>query len=191
MAGRFIIRTRKQAVTFFTVFGIVALFLLLISIPFGHGIGTILILLLIIIALGLLRKKRPELFALLRKKKPGSGFQTSTTDRPLTHGDAHHTYMMLIGLNATQKDRILVDASPFVVGRDSSCNAVLTDNYVGRRHLIIEYDREGGKRYVTDCSMNGSYLNSSRLPKGEKCPVQHGDTLQMGGTAFSIEFVNY
>lgn len=191
MAGRSKIRTRKQAVTFFAVFGIVALFLLLLSIPFGHGIGTILILLFIIIALGLLRKKRPELFMLLKQNKQGMSFQTSSTDKPLTHGDAHHTYMMLIGLNATQKDRILVDASPFVIGRDSACNAVLTDSYVGRRHLIIEYDREGGSRYVTDCSMNGSYLNSARLPKGERRPVQHGDTLQMGGTAFSIEYVNY
>lgn len=184
----FRIHTRPQAVAFFVAFGIASAFLMFLAILFGRFLGALLMVLIIIVALGLLRRGQPRLFELL--KREGPPLPAPRPPEPLPHPAGHRTYMMLIGLSV-QGSRISVNTSPFVIGSSEEADFCLSDSYVSGRHAILEYDPAEEGRYVTDASRNGTYVNSRRLPKGERTALHHGDTLQIGDTVFSVEYVSY
>lgn len=181
---------RRKAIAVFMAFGFTTAFLILLSIPFGHGVGTILVILLAIVALGILRKKCPGLFNALKRSK----LPIDEGPKPI-HGSIHpelqRTYVMLIGLNTSEASRIAINKSPFIVGNSDEADFKVTDAYVSRTHMSIEFDDASKQRFVTDLSRNGTFLNGNRLTKGEKHPILHGDTLMIGSAAFTVEFVYY
>jgi hypothetical protein len=64
-----------------------------------------------------------------------------------------------------------------VLGRSRSCDRVITDPFVSRRHAVIRY--LDGRWLLRDCdSMNGSYLNGSRI--ASEVEVRPGDELTLG-----------
>lgn len=70
----------------------------------------------------------------------------------------------------------LVDDRPKTVGRASSCDLVLADNSVSRRHAMLV--RDGDRYFLTDLgSTNGTYLNGRCIRQAEVVP---GDHLQLG-----------
>jgi Inner membrane component of T3SS, cytoplasmic domain len=78
-------------------------------------------------------------------------------------------------LDALASDR------PSVIGRSRSCDLVLHDDSVSRRHLMLTVD--GGHVVVTDLgSTNGTLLNGRWITQAEARP---GDVLRLG----EIEFV--
>lgn len=183
---------RRQAVGFFVAFGIVVLFLVFLSIPFINPVmGPLIVVLLTVIVLGVLRLKKPELFSALKRAKYFTGQPSQGPVDPLPHEETHRSYLMLIGLSSSNQYRITVNESPFIIGRDSASNFKVEDRYVSERHMIIQYDVNEKKRMVTDVSSNGTYLNGKRLQKGLPTPLEHGDTLQIGGVVFSVEFVHF
>ena len=184
-------QARRKALEFFAVYGIVTLFLLFLSIPFGRGIGTILVVLAAIVTLGVIRRKKPELFSALKKKTDALPEDEDRLEAPPSHTESHRAYVMLIGLNASSPYRITINESPFVIGNSDDVNYKVRDEYVSKRHISIEYDPNSKERLVTDISRNGSFLNGQALQKGVKRPLRHGDTLQIGRIAFSVEFVHF
>jgi len=73
----------------------------------------------------------------------------------------------------------------FTIGRDSDRDLILSTAGVSRRHarLLIS----GSELYIEDSgSRNGTYLNGSRIE--EQAPVQHNDTLQIGGYEFTFRY---
>jgi len=64
-----------------------------------------------------------------------------------------------------------------VVGRSSSCELVLTDDTVSRRHAELRI--EGGRWLLRDLgSSNGTWVNGRRVVEAE---VRPGDVLHLGG----------
>ncbi len=76
---------------------------------------------------------------------------------------------------------VLKDQS--MVGRDPSCEIVVTDGSVSRRHARLE--RRGGEWWVVDQgSANGTYVNSLRVAEQA---LRQGQELRFGALAFRVE----
>jgi hypothetical protein len=70
-----------------------------------------------------------------------------------------------------------------MVGRDPSCELVVTDGSVSRRHARIE--KRGTAWWVVDQgSANGTYVNSLKVSEKE---LKNGQELRFGALAFSID----
>jgi len=69
-----------------------------------------------------------------------------------------------------------------VIGRDPSCDIVLSDDKCSRRHAIIEETAEG--LVVRDAgSANGVHVNGRRL---ERSRLNPGDTVRLGDTVLEV-----
>lgn len=79
--------------------------------------------------------------------------------------------------------QLLTQKPDIVIGRDPSCDIVLNDKDVSRKHARVFY--KGETVYVEDLkSTNGVFLNGKRINKIEK--LQSSDTLFIGLHAFSL-----
>lgn len=68
---------------------------------------------------------------------------------------------------------------PFVIGRQSSCDGVLSDAAVSRRHA--QFAHKAGTWLLTDLdSRHGTYLNGIRLDPTASSPVSDGDQVRIG-----------
>ena len=71
------------------------------------------------------------------------------------------------------------------VGRDPSCEVVVTDGSVSRRHARLE--RRGASWWVVDQgSANGTYINSLRVAEQE---LKDGQEIRFGALAFRADIV--
>lgn len=78
-----------------------------------------------------------------------------------------------------------VEMEPSMVGRDPSCEIVVTDGSVSRRHARLE--RRGLAWWVVDQgSANGTYVNSQRIAEHA---LKAGQELRFGALAFRVELV--
>ena len=69
-----------------------------------------------------------------------------------------------------------------VIGRDPSCDIVLSDSRCSRRHAVIEETADG--LVIRDTgSANGIYVNGRRL---EQSPLHPGDTVRLGDTVLEV-----
>lgn len=72
-----------------------------------------------------------------------------------------------------------------VVGRHDSCDVVLDDPLVSRRHAVVSFD--GENLAVEDLgSVNGVLLNGRRVHGAE--PLRHGDEIGLGNHALQVNF---
>lgn len=68
---------------------------------------------------------------------------------------------------------------PFVIGRQNTCDGLLTDNTVSRRHALITHRAETW--FISDLqSYHGTYLNGVRLNGDEPSPIRPGDLIRIG-----------
>ena len=73
----------------------------------------------------------------------------------------------------------------YTFGRDSSCDIVISDPAVNRRHMQLAFE-DGGKCYCVDLnSKNGTFVNGRRII--DRVQVCYLDKIQIGHTSFSIE----
>lgn len=75
----------------------------------------------------------------------------------------------------TKKNRV-------VIGRGDDCDIVLPDPQISRRHVSIE--KVGNNYFVTDHSLNGTYLNGKKVLK--KTELKSDDVLTVGLFQFSM-----
>jgi hypothetical protein len=80
-------------------------------------------------------------------------------------------------------DPIEVTRDQSLVGRDPSCEVVVTDGSVSRRHARLE--KRGGAWFVVDQgSANGTYINSLKVAEH---PLKNGQELRFGALAFRVD----
>jgi hypothetical protein len=70
-----------------------------------------------------------------------------------------------------------------VVGRDATCDLVLHDPRISRRHLAFELDGEGAVLFRDLASTNGVLLNGRHCASGV---LRAGDELRLGDTELEI-----
>ena len=70
-----------------------------------------------------------------------------------------------------------------LIGRDPSCDIVLPDGSVSRRHARIQ-EREGGWAVVDQASANGTFLDSQRVADAG---LRNGHELRLGAVSLRVE----
>lgn len=76
--------------------------------------------------------------------------------------------------------RLSLDEDVVTLGRSPGATVLLDDVSVSRRHAEIR-PADGGYRIVDAGSLNGTYLNGSRV---EEADLVHGDDIQVGRFRF-------
>ncbi len=75
---------------------------------------------------------------------------------------------------------VIDPSTGLIIGRDQSCaSLVLPDAAISRRHASVEV-REGGQLWLTDTSINGTFVNGSAIKQQQ---LQAGDEVQFGAAS--------
>ncbi|KAI8813765.1 kinase-like domain-containing protein [Cladochytrium replicatum] len=107
-------------------------------------------------AWGLLRSQNPEIPSVLLKK---GGFDAPETGSSF--------------------------AARYLFGRHAECDVVFTHQQISNRHCLVYkevvYNASTPELcvFIEDMSTNGTYVNGSRLPRGRRYKLQHGDQIQL------------
>lgn len=66
----------------------------------------------------------------------------------------------------------------YSIGRDPGCDIYLYDdkNVISRNHAILKIGK-GGKYFISDQSMNGTYINGIKVTPGVQVPVTRKDVI--------------
>ena len=78
--------------------------------------------------------------------------------------------------------RLLEQKGKITIGRKNDSDIVLPEKSVSRNHAIVE--KQGNKVYVTDLSLNGTYINGKRIQR--KSILRDSDELMIGLHTFSL-----
>lgn len=74
---------------------------------------------------------------------------------------------------------------PTVIGRSSTCQVILADESVSRRHAQVH--QASGQWFVTDLgSRHGTLVNMTALAANGLAPLSHGDLLGLGPWTFRV-----
>lgn len=77
---------------------------------------------------------------------------------------------------------MLSDKSTVTIGRDNSCDIVVDDMSVSRKHATVK--KLENRYMVFDHSLNGTYINGKKI--GSKSELREGDVLIVGLRRFSL-----
>lgn len=93
-----------------------------------------------------------------------------------------------IHLKENETGRLFPVGKALLIGSSPSCDVVIEDSTVSRKHALIE--EKDGKLYVTDCSTNGTYIAEGgkfkRLPKGSIYEVKEGQSIRFSRKGFVL-----
>lgn len=78
--------------------------------------------------------------------------------------------------------RLLEQKGKITIGRKSDADIVLPEKSVSREHAVVE--KQGDKVYVTDLSLNGTFINGKRVQR--KSLLLSSDELMIGLHIFSL-----
>ncbi len=74
---------------------------------------------------------------------------------------------------------MLVQKTPWLIGRDISCDYVVEHERISRQHAQLA--SKGGRWFLTDLqSTNGTYLNGNKIQAKEEKALIDGDDIQLG-----------
>ncbi|NCO37730.1 MAG: hypothetical protein COZ06_25540 [Armatimonadetes bacterium CG_4_10_14_3_um_filter_66_18] len=92
--------------------------------------------------------------------------------------------VVIQGASPAAGERFRLRSDSILLGRDSSAEVVLVDQYASSRHAQI--DRHEGRFYLTDLdTTNGTLLNGHRLK--EPTYLAEGDEIEIGEIVFRFE----
>lgn len=72
----------------------------------------------------------------------------------------------------------------YSIGRDPECDIYLYDdkNLISRNHAVLKVGK-GGKYFISDQSMNGTYINGIKMSPGVQVPVTRKDVITFAHVA--------
>jgi pSer/pThr/pTyr-binding forkhead associated (FHA) protein len=91
--------------------------------------------------------------------------------------------MSVLRLVPAKGEAILVDAEESIVGREATCDIVVSHPSVSRRHALVK--RKQSVFFVVDQgSANGTFVDSKRIVDA---PLRDGSVLRFGSASFKVE----
>ena len=201
MAGQQSGMPRKKAVSLLIVVIAAVVFVMALILIFGGVLAFMAGILALIVILGIFYNSprgKKFLAALRGPKKPKAPKNTyvppvSQRDPvPPVHTSVQKNYMVLVSTDYASQQRITINKSPFTIGRSPTCSYQLNDPTVGRQHLTITYSEDTGLCSACDNnSTNKTLLNSVVMVPELPYDLHQGDSLQIAGLLFLVEYVHY
>ena len=71
------------------------------------------------------------------------------------------------------------------IGRDKSNQLIIADPKVSRHHALVTFENDIAYIKDTD-SINGTYVNKSKLLSGKKYKLKNGDKIKVGTTVINF-----
>ena len=90
--------------------------------------------------------------------------------------------MWLTNISEEGEPMVEVTGDRFSIGRDPTCNLVLNDEKVSRRHARVEALPHGRALINDQGSSNGTFVNGARIASGVE--LEGGEDIRIGGTVF-------
>ena len=84
----------------------------------------------------------------------------------------------------SRREERLEIGSGLAIGRGAEHGLLLDGSDLSREHVLLTED--GGDVYLTDTSVNGTWLNGNRLRKSAKTLVRAGDSIEIPGYVLSF-----
>lgn len=150
------------------------------------------VLILLVLGICFLRMKKPEYFSIFTREKKQSAAPVSSTPEEQRR-DAFSAHIILLYQGGMTTQQISVDREEFTIGRNPSCNFVLSGNTdISRKHATIRYDAERGCSTITDNnSSHGTKVNGENLVPGQPKTLHNGDLIQIEDRILTVQNKNY
>lgn len=89
-------------------------------------------------------------------------------------GKGKKAWGRLIAKSSGLANQELVE-SEICIGRKTTNTIVINDQRLSGVHCVLTY--AGGKAFVEDRSSNGTFVNNTKMSKGAKLELSHGDEI--------------
>ena len=98
---------------------------------------------------------------------------------------------------------ISINKLPFIIGRSEKSDLCINNQSISKRHALIQFDiKEDDKEtlessekniILIDNSLNGTYVNGTKIVNGKKILLETGDKISFGNdkNIYIFEFMNY
>lgn len=97
---------------------------------------------------------------------------------------ALHPMKAVLRIVELGRERLFEALCPLTIGRDRTCELVLADAEVSRKHA--RFETQGGVVFLRDLeSRNGTFLNGQRLTSAVE--TREGDAIDVGTTRVIVE----
>ena len=97
--------------------------------------------------------------------------------------ETSYSYPQII--NTTTGEVYEITNSHFDIGKANDMECTLQEHYISRRHALITTEKN--IYYISDLgSTNGTFLNGSRLQRGERQKLSDGDIIKLADVEFKF-----
>ena len=98
---------------------------------------------------------------------------------------------------------ISINKLPFIIGRSEKCDLCINNQSISKRHALIQFgikedDNQNLENteeniILIDNSLNGTYVNGTKVVNGKKILLETGDKISFGNdkNVYIFEFMNY
>lgn len=83
-----------------------------------------------------------------------------------------------------------VNQFPCVIGRGSSCDLMIAESAIGRRHTRL-FMKDGMINAEDLSDHNGTFINGTRMGKGTRAALREGDRLNLGRALVTVRRILY
>lgn len=88
-------------------------------------------------------------------------------------------------LHQSRQKKIMLEQLPFAIGRvQQYCDYVVNDSTVSKRHIVFYRNSEGAMVVQDNDSLNGTWVNGTKLEATQVWELKNGDRIQIGCESF-------
>ena len=98
---------------------------------------------------------------------------------------------------------ISINKLPFIIGRKENSDLIINNPSISKRHALIQFEEDedeestninkGKEIILIDNSLNGTYVNGTKITNGKKILLETGDKISFGNdkNIYVFEIMNF
>ena len=182
---------RGKKIVYF-ILGLIPVLFLLFLLAMVNVLLMLVGVIAILAALLVVKQKKPELFAGLKRESAQPQPAPTKRNAPPQPQPKAQVYMVLSGREDFGARRIMVNKPSYSIGRGVDNDFVIEGAQISRHHVRIEYNPLEDVCYAIDTgSVNGTFLNAERMIEGQRYRLLQGDRLMIDDRTFVVEYAHY
>ena len=115
------------------------------------------------------------------------------SENPLTSSNP------IYGLLKNNQNIVSIKKLPFIIGRKENSDLQINNPSISKKHAFIQFDQNNSMNneceglILVDNSLNGTYINGTKITNGKKMLLETGDKISFGNdkTIYIFELMNY